>query len=97
MNIILFKISIVLTITVFLFPKQIQYYLALILHISIAVITSIWAVNTLFFTSKMVIPFIPFLGKILPIEIDQLTAFFILIINFTTFTGIIYAKGYLQP
>lgn len=97
MNIILFKISIVLTITVFLFPKQIQYYLALILHISIAVITSIWAVNTLFFTSKMVIHFIPFLGKILPIEIDQLTAFFILIINFTTFTGIIYAKGYLQP
>lgn len=97
MNIILFKIAIIISIALFMVPKQLQYYLGLILHSSIAVITSIWAVSTLFVTSNMVLPFIPFLGNNLTINIDQLSAFFILVINFTTLTGILYAKGYLQP
>lgn len=31
------------------------------------------------------------------LEIDRISAFFILIINLTMFTGILYAKGYLKP
>ena len=80
----------------FVFPKRFQYYFGLILHLAIISISSIWAVNALVMSSKLTFAFIPFLGRILNIEIDQLSAFFILVINFTMLTGIIYAKGYLQ-
>jgi len=96
MNIILFKIVIIFTFSMFVFPKRFQYYFGLILHLAIISISSIWAVNALVMSSKLTFAFIPFLGRILNIEIDQLSAFFILVINFTMLTGIIYAKGYLQ-
>lgn len=97
MNIILFKIAIIFTLALFILPKQFQYYFGLILHLSIISISSTWAVNALVLSSTLTLPFIPFLGDILHIEIDQLSAFFILVINFTMLTGTIYAKGYLQP
>jgi len=95
--IILFKIAIIFTFVLFIFPKQFQYYFGLILHLVIISISGIWAVKTLILSSKLTLPFIPFLGNNLSIEIDQLSAFFILVIDFTMLTGIIYAKGYLQP
>ncbi|MRT92247.1 proton-conducting transporter membrane subunit [Ancylomarina sp. 16SWW S1-10-2] len=96
MTIILFKIVIIFALVLFMLPKQYQYYLGLVLHIAIISISSSWAINALAISSKVTLPFIPFLGNILSIEIDQLSAFFILVINMTMLTGIIYAKGYLQ-
>ncbi len=97
MNIILFKTAIALSIVLFILPKHIQYYFGLFLHFAITTISSIWAVNALISSSKLTLAFIPFLGNTLNIEIDQLSAFFILVVNFTSLTGIIYAKGYLEP
>ena len=98
MDIILFKAAIILSFVLFFIPKQFQYYFGLLLHLIIIVRSSIWAVKSLFIISgKLTIAFLPFLGNILNLEIDQLSAFFILIVNFTSLTGIIYAKGYLQP
>ena len=98
MDVIIFNISIILTSTVFLFPKNFQYYCGLLLHISIISISSIWAIQSLFLSSDIVSRvFMPFMNGTLNIVIDKLSAFFILVINFTVLTGIIYAKGYLKP
>jgi len=98
MIILLFKIAIILTFAVFVVPKSIQYYLGLLLHVAVITFSSIWAVQALLVSTGTVsIAFIPFLGSPLLLKIDQLSAFFILVINFTLLTGIIYAKGYLQP
>ena len=96
MLIILFKIAVLLAFVLFFTPKNIQYYIGLFLHTAIILITSSWAVNSLVTVTKLSIAFMPFLGKTLYLEIDQLSAFFILVVNFTSLTGIIYAKGYLQ-
>ena len=98
MNIILFKIAIILSFALFVVPKQAQYYFGLFLHIAIISISSVWAIQELFaFTEPLKLALMPFMGHILNIEIDQLSAFFILVVNFTSLTGIIYAKGYLKP
>jgi len=98
MNIILFKFTIILTFTLFIVPKQAQYYFGLFLHIAIISISSIWAIQELFaFTEPLKLVLMPFMGHSLNVEIDKLSAFFILVINFTVLTGIIYAKGYLKP
>lgn len=98
MDILIFKIAIVLLFGMFFIPKQFQYRLGLFLHSTIIAITSTWAIKALFFSStSLSIAFIPFLGSTLHLIIDQLSAFFILVIDFTILTGFIYAKGYLQP
>ena len=96
MTIFLFKIAIIFTLVLFILPKQFQYYFGLILHLLIISISGTWAVKALMLSSELTLPFIPFLGDMLSIEIDQLSAFFILVIDLTILTGIIYAKGYLQ-
>ena len=98
MNIIIFKLAIVLSLALFLVPKRAQYYFDLFLHIALLSISSIWAIQELFtLTVPIKLAFMPFMGDTLNIEIDKLSAFFILVINFTVLTGIIYAKAYLKP
>ena len=98
MDILIFKIVILLTIGVFVVPKSFQYFWGSLLHTGIIAISSIWAVQSLFFSSEVINKaFIPFWNYALCIEIDKLTAFFILVVNFTVLTGFIYAKGYLKP
>lgn len=98
MNIILFKLAIILTLALFAIPKKFQYYFGLFLHLIILGVTGFWAVKALFFSATdLIFSFIPFSVNILKLQIDKLSAFFILVINFTSLTGIIYAKGYLKP
>jgi formate hydrogenlyase subunit 3/multisubunit Na+/H+ antiporter MnhD subunit len=98
MDIILFKIAVILSIVLFILPKRFQYYGGLFLHLSIIGISSVWATQTMFLgNGNLHLAFMSFLGKPLYLEIDQLSAFFILVINFTIFTGMIYAKSYLAP
>ena len=97
MSVILFKIALIFTIALFFLPKQLQYYFSFILHLVIISISGIWAIKSLLLSSKLILPFIPFQGNYISIEIDQLSAFFILVIDLTMLTGIIYARGYLQP
>lgn len=98
MNIVLFKLAIILSFALFIVPKQAQYYFSLCLHFAILSLSSIWAIQELFiFTQPIKLALMPLMGQTINIEIDQLSAFFILVVNFTTLTGIIYAKGYLKP
>lgn len=98
MDIIFFKIAIILTFVLFFLAKQSQYYWGLFLHICIISVSSIWAVQSLFSNiASLSFPFILFFGEPLYLEIDKLSAFFILVINFTLLTGALYAKGYLTP
>ena len=98
MDIILFKLAMVLSFALYVVPKRVQYYLNLFIHLVVIVTSSIWAVQELFiFVKPLKLTLIPFMGQTLNIEIDKLSAFFILVINFTVLTGIIYAKGYLKP
>lgn len=98
MDILFFKIAIILIFALFLLPKRFQYFWSLFLHVALIVISSLWAIESLFTQAGSInLAFLPFLGKTLSLVIDPLSAFFILVINFTAFTGILYAKGYLKP
>jgi hydrogenase-4 component B len=79
-----------------LVPVKIKPLIGIISVFLIGVITSIFAVKGL---TGGGIEFIvnggSFFGKI-PLRIDALSAWFILIINFTSFTGVLYGAGYLK-
>ena len=97
MTIILFKMALIFTVVLFALPKQFQYYFGLLLHFVIISISGTWAVQSLVLSSTLTLPFMPFMGHLIAIEIDPLSAFFILVVNLTMLTGILYAKGYLEP
>ncbi|HBF88565.1 MAG TPA: hypothetical protein DDX39_07980 [Bacteroidales bacterium] len=60
-------------------------------------LTSIPSINVLMGKEfQYVFPTIKFFGEI-PLRIDTLSAWFILIINFTSLTGAIYGSGYMKP
>jgi len=82
---------------VFFIPKKSKHLFSLLTVLATVVVTSNWAISVLFFGNEIVgiLP-IKFLANPGSIAIDKLSAFFILVVNFTVFTGVIYAKGYLK-
>lgn len=97
MEVFFLKIAIVFTFALFVVPKRFLFYFVLFLQIIIITTTSIWAIQSLFTNNFIAnVTLINFLGNPLNIVVDKLSAFFILIINFTTFTGLLYSKGYLK-
>ncbi|OIO99634.1 MAG: hypothetical protein AUJ98_10620 [Bacteroidetes bacterium CG2_30_33_31] len=98
MEIIIFKLAIILSILIFLISRLYQIYWVYLVQIIIIAVSSLWAIQCLFISdSSFEIPLMTFMGSPLLIVIDKLSAFFILVINFTMMTGSIYAKGYLKP
>ncbi|PIQ15887.1 MAG: hypothetical protein COW67_05970 [Flavobacteriales bacterium CG18_big_fil_WC_8_21_14_2_50_32_9] len=97
MNILIYKIVLGVSILLFFLPKKWLYSFALFLILAMCVITSWWASIAIFGDGFQPLTFIQLSGNPISLVIDQLSAFFIIIINFTVLTGIIYAKGYLQP
>ncbi len=97
MEIILFKLFIGLSLAIFLLPKKSLFYFSLFIQSVLIVITSYWATSIFLLDKKITHPFISLLGHNVNVNIDSLSAFFILVINFTVLTGLIYAKGYLVP
>jgi hydrogenase-4 component B len=83
----------------FIIPVSVKYYYALILLVVSMIISSAWCVEVLagniqLYAIKLGFP----LFRIsLDLAIDRLSAFFILLINFTVLIGFLYAKGYLKP
>jgi hydrogenase-4 component B len=79
-----------------LFPVRYKSIITVILVSVISLITSYMAVSVLRFGSlESIIPGGSVLGEI-PLRIDGLSAWFILIINLTSLTGVIYGAGYLR-
>ena len=97
MSIQIFIILIGLSFALFAIPKKFLFYFTTIIQSAIIAISSSWAINAFGLSDKLILPFMPLSGHGINIEIDKLSAFFILVINFTVLTGLIYSKGYLQP
>lgn len=97
MNILIFKIVLGVSILLFFLPKKWLYSFALLVIVSICVISSWWASSTLFGDGFQPLTFLELSGNSIYLVIDKLSAFFIFIINFTVLTGIFYTRGYLQP
>jgi formate hydrogenlyase subunit 3/multisubunit Na+/H+ antiporter MnhD subunit len=91
-----FLITIIGVIALFFVPSRLKAGLGILAVVLNALLTSLVAFNAL---SGSVFEYDlnagSFLGKI-PIVVDSLSAWFILIINFTSVTGAIYGAGYLK-
>jgi len=96
MDMFLFKLVIILCLVLFVIPKQIKYHFTLALQLALIAITGYWAVQSLSATEVIDIPLIKILNSNIFLTIDKMSAFFILVINLTMLTGLLYAKGYLK-
>ena len=98
MLLIIFQILLVLTTCVFFVSKRRMSNLVLLIQLGLACITGYWSIDVLIhgtvFERELLINF---WGSPLEIKVDSLSAFFILVLNFTLLTGSIYSKGYLKP
>ena len=80
-----------------LLPSEKKSYANIFFVALTAVLTSIPAINVLMGKEfEFIFPAIKFFGEI-PLRIDTLSAWFILIINFTSLTGAVYGSGYMKP
>ncbi len=79
-----------------LFPSKIKAVINFIFVLFIASVTSILAVNVLIGNPfEMIIAGPPFFGNV-PLRIDALSAWFMLIINLTCINGALYGIGYMK-
>ena len=78
-------------------PKKWKYPLALVLNVLLVASTGSWAVNVLLNGTQNIALDISTWSGPIELVIDQLSAYFILIINIICFCGILYAGGYLKP
>jgi hydrogenase-4 component B len=98
MEFFLLFVPVVLSFLIFTIPARYRYYYVLFLTLSISVITLIPSVYV--FTQGFGYSWeytAAFSKYFLTITIDSLSAFFILITNFTVITGLLFSKGYLKP
>ena len=96
--ILLFKAAFLLALIIFLVPRKWKGYAALVPIFCLVVSSSEWAVEVLTTNTALQINFLPsFWSGDLVLTIDKISAFFILIINLTCLTGIVYGLGYLKP
>lgn len=96
MAILIFKIIIILSFGIFLIPKKLLHSLTLVLQLIVIAFSSFWAISEFAAVEALQLPFFKLLNNQIYLEIDKLSAFFILVINFSCLTGLIYAKGYLK-
>lgn len=97
MDIFIFYAAVFLTILLFFTRKNHQYFIAISLIGLIASLSSYWAITVFTGTEVLEKSFGSIADQPVLLVIDHLSAFFILIVNFTVLTGAIYAKGYLHP
>ncbi len=99
MDQILFLALLLLTFGVFFFPLKSKYYYSLIILATGIIVTSIWGIKALGMPPESDVLTIDFSPTGLPLLLvaDRLSAFFMLVINFTVLTGFVYARGYLRP
>ena len=99
MSAVLLLLIIVLTFSVFLIPRSAKYYFTLSLVLCVVFLTSVLSYNVFAEGQKVIIlRFLPDLvTESFILTIDRLSAFFIIVINITVFTALVYARGYLRP
>ena len=93
----LFTAPVLLSFIIFLTPSRIRYYYVLFLTLFTVVITSIPAFTVLLHPGDPAFVLTTgFKSFTLSFTIDNLSAFFLLVTNFTVITGILYSNGYLK-
>jgi len=96
---ILFLAVLFLSILIFFVPGRVKYFLTLALILLGIAVTSCWSVELMTGDEEVIERALlgyP-TGNIMLMTIDRLSAFFILVINITVLTGLVYARGYLAP
>lgn len=90
-------VLLILTIFILILPSRFRFFYTLFVTGLIIVITSIPAVDTLFHGSRSSLAFYDqeLLGTV-TFTLDGLSAFFILLTNFSVFMGLLYSNGYLK-
>ena len=96
MDILIFQLVLFFSVGVFLVPKNYKHAFTLFLQLLLIFITSFWAVRSFKVNDVVDLSFMNLLNHPVHFMIDQISAFFILVINLTMLTGILYAKGYLR-
>lgn len=89
----------ILSVGVVLVPKSIKYYYSLFLLIVVAAITTIISYKV-FYGNQIPLEWqwdIQIINISFTLTIDNLSAFFILVINLTVLIAFLYARGYLEP
>lgn len=94
-----FLIILFMSFWVFFIPKSLKYYYSLVILTAAIVLSSIWCFKVFGGESNDLVISMDFTGfqSRFILTIDRLSAFFILVVNLTVFTGFLYAKGYLEP
>ena len=91
----LFVAPVILSFIILITPDRIRWHYVLALNLFILLVTSVPSAVQLFQPGTTVFPVGGPLG-ILTCRIDGLSAFFVLVTNFTFLTGCIYSRGYLD-
>ena len=92
-NVLLISLGLILLFCVFVVPPRHMHIFVLFPVALISMFSSYFAVNVLFIGDTLTLG--PNYAGI-SLSIDRLSAFFILVINFTIITGIVYARGYMK-
>src|SRR5579859_83670 len=92
----IFETITVLSLLVYLVPGRWKQTLCLLLSLGLAVVTTSWAITS--FHGEIVRQDLsmPFWSHNSVLVIDQLSGFFLLVINFGTLTSILYSRGYMK-
>jgi len=98
MDVLLLQITLLLSLGILFIPKSGRYYFLLCLQLVATFITSYWAFEA-FASTESVVKVLNFqiLGQHPTLVIDSLSAFFIITVNLTSLTSLLYSKGYLKP
>ena len=99
MGALIFLIFLVSAFLLFILPRSIKYLFTLLLTSGMIVLTSYWSYEVFYSAEQVLVIRYNLAGLFdFPVfTIDRLSAFFIVVINITVLTGIIFAKGYLEP
>lgn len=97
MDVIFFQVVLLLSGCLFLLPKKYLHGYTILSVIALLAISSKWAVTSLSSGETVTrLLFSDFWKDSPVITIDSLSAYFILVINFTILMGAIYARGYMR-
>lgn len=82
----------------FILPPRIKYIFTLLVIVVVIALTSFWSFESFKSGEGNFLVQLDFFGFNFPLlVIDRMSAFFIMVINITLFTGILFARGYLEP
>ena len=94
MNSEIYVLPIIFSFLIFVISSKLKYNFALLSLIYSIVITTIPSIAVFFVAGSVPFKFSFFSTEMI---IDNLSAFFILVTNFTMLTGMLYSNGYLKP